>query len=126
MKAIRLEFYKCKRRKVMLVCLALIAAQLIWMGVFLARLDEQDIRDGWMLLFYNLALVDAIMLPLTGVSSVVYAMQGAIPWGTLAFVAPGLAIGSLVGARLTGKLSDRTLCRLFGTLMLVAGGWMLL
>ena len=52
--------------------------------------------------------------------------QGAIPWGTLAFVAPGLAIGSLVGARLTGKLSDRTLCRLFGTLMLVAGGWMLL
>ena len=54
----------------------------------------------------------AIMLPLTGVSSVVYAMQGAIPWGTLAFVAPGLAIGSLVGARLTGKLSDRTLCRL--------------
>lgn len=49
----------------MLVCLALIAAQLIWMGVFLARLDEQDIRDGWMLLFYNLALVDAIMLPLT-------------------------------------------------------------
>lgn len=68
----------------------------------------------------------AIMLPLTGVSSVVYAMQGAIPWGTLAFVAPGLAIGSLVGARLTGKLSDRTLCRLFGTLMLVAGGWMLL
>ncbi len=68
----------------------------------------------------------AIMLPLTGVSSVVYAMQGAIPWGTLAFVAPGLAIGSLVGARLTGKLSDRTLCRLFGTLMLVAGGGMLL
>lgn len=65
MKAIRLEFYKCKRRKVLLVCLALIAAQLIWMGVFLARLDEQDIRDGWMLLFYNLALVDAIMLPLT-------------------------------------------------------------
>ena len=42
MKAIRLEFYKCKRRKVLLVCLALIAAQLIWMGVFLARLDERQ------------------------------------------------------------------------------------
>lgn len=49
----------------MLVCLALIAAELIWMGVFLARLDEEDIRDGWMLLFYNLSLVDAIMLPMT-------------------------------------------------------------
>lgn len=49
----------------MLVCLALIAAQLLWMGVFLARSDEEDIRNGWMLLLYNLALVDAIMLPLT-------------------------------------------------------------
>ena len=68
----------------------------------------------------------AIMLPLTGVSSVIYAMQGAIPWQVLAFVAPGLAAGSMLGARLTGKLSDKALCRIFGTLMLVAGGWMLL
>lgn len=68
----------------------------------------------------------AIMLPLTGVASAVYAMQGAIPWQALAFVAPGLAAGSALGARLTGKLSDKALCRIFGTLMLVAGGWMLL
>lgn len=68
----------------------------------------------------------AIMLPLTGVSGVIYAMEGAIPWGILAFVAPGLAIGSMVGAGLTGKLSGKALRRVFGTLMLVAGGWMLL
>ena len=65
MKLLKLEFFKCRRRKILLVCGGLLAAQLLWMGVFLVRQDEADLVQGWMLLFYNLGLIDAIMLPLT-------------------------------------------------------------
>ena len=33
MRLIGMEFFKCRRRQVPLICLALIAAQLLWMGV---------------------------------------------------------------------------------------------
>ena len=62
---IGLEWYKCRRRQVPLVCLGLLGAQMVWMGVFLLRQEQEDLAQGWMLLLYNLALVDAIMLPLT-------------------------------------------------------------
>ena len=65
MKLLRLEFYKCRRRKIVLVCAAVLAVELIWMGAFLARQDADDLAQGWMLLFYNLAMVDAIILPIS-------------------------------------------------------------
>ena len=65
MTGIGLEWYKCRRRQVPLVCLGLLGAQMVWMGVFLLRQEQEDLAQGWMLLLYNLALVDAIMLPLT-------------------------------------------------------------
>lgn len=64
MKNLKLEFFKCRRRGVLPVCLGLLAAQFVWMGVFLAR-EEPPAPDGWKLLLYNLPLVDAILLPLT-------------------------------------------------------------
>ena len=64
MKALAMEFYKCRRRKILLVCLGLLAAQLLWFGVYFTRLDSEEIAQGWQMLLYNLALIDAIMLPL--------------------------------------------------------------
>lgn len=65
MKLLRLEFYKCRRRKIVLVCAAVLAVELIWMGAFFARQDAEDLKWGWMLLLYNLSTVDAIILPLS-------------------------------------------------------------
>lgn len=65
MKLLRLEFYKCRRRKIVLVCAAVLAVELLWMGVFFNRQDAEDLKWGWMLLLYNLAMVDAIVLPLS-------------------------------------------------------------
>ena len=65
MKLLRLEFYKCRRRKIVLVCAAVLAVELLWIGVFFTRQDAEDLRWGWMLLLYNLSTVDAIILPLS-------------------------------------------------------------
>ena len=47
MSTLRLEFFKCRRRKIFLVGLALIAAQLLWMSVTIMRGDADDYRQGW-------------------------------------------------------------------------------
>ena len=65
MKLLRLEFYKCRRRRIVLVCAAVLAVELVWMGAFFTRQDAEDLKWGWMLLLYNLAMVDAIVLPLS-------------------------------------------------------------
>ena len=65
MKLLGLEFYKCRRRKILLVCAAVLAVELLWMGAFFTRQDAEDLKWGWMLLLYNLAMVDAIVLPLS-------------------------------------------------------------
>lgn len=65
MKLLKLEFFKCRRRKIVLVCAAILAVELLWMGVFFARQDAEDMKQGWMLLLYNLSMVDAIILPLS-------------------------------------------------------------
>lgn len=64
MKLLALEFCKCRRRKLTLVCAGLLAAQLLWFGAYLTRQDAEALAQGWMLLLYNLAMVDTIMLPI--------------------------------------------------------------
>ena len=63
MKLLRLEFFKCRRRKILLVCAAVLAAELLWLVTTFLRQDAEDLRQGWMLLLYNLAMVDAIIMP---------------------------------------------------------------
>ncbi len=46
MKLLRLEFYKCRRRKIVLVCAAILAVELIWMAAFLTRQDSEDLAQG--------------------------------------------------------------------------------
>lgn len=65
MRLLSLEFYKCRRRKITLVCAAVLAVELLWMSVFFAREGPEELQQGWMMLLYNLAMVDAIVLPLS-------------------------------------------------------------
>ena len=64
MSTLRLEFFKCRRRKIFLVGLALIAAQLLWMYTSILRWEPEDFRQGWMWMLYSLAMLDSFMLPL--------------------------------------------------------------
>ena len=88
MKLLALEFCKCRRRKLTLVCAGLLAAQLLWFGAYLTRQDAEALAQGWMLLLYNLAMVDAIMLPIgVAVLAGLLLARGAL------FLALGLAMG---------------------------------
>lgn len=61
-----------------------------------------------------------VMLPLSVVSVTVYILSGAVPIREALFTAPALTVGSLIGARLLGKISRLWLNRLFSLLMLAA------
>lgn len=65
MKVFCLEFFKCRRRKIGLLCLVFVLAQTAWMGVSFSRMEAGELASGWRMLAYNLTLLDAIMLPLT-------------------------------------------------------------
>ncbi|HWR18237.1 MAG TPA: sulfite exporter TauE/SafE family protein [Clostridia bacterium] len=67
----------------------------------------------------------SIMLPLTTVSALVYISNSAVDWNAVLYVAPSLTLGSVIGAKLTGKLSPKWLNRIFSALMLFAAVWML-
>ncbi len=64
MRALKMEFFKTKHKKIPLVCLAFILVQLIWFSVDLPHLSESDLSQGWQFLLYNIILIDAIMLPM--------------------------------------------------------------
>ena len=68
----------------------------------------------------------AVMLPLTALSGLLYALRSAVAWEVLAFVAPALTLGSFLGAKLTGRLPEKALRRIFAALMMAAGAFMLL
>ncbi len=68
----------------------------------------------------------SIILPLSAVTGTIYALQGAVDWQALIYVAPALTIGSIGGAFLTGKLKSVWLNRIFTALMFFAGIWMVL
>ena len=65
MTLLRLEFFKGRRRKIAILCLACLGIQTAWMVVDLLRMEPEELAQGWMQLVYTLLLVDAITLPLT-------------------------------------------------------------
>ena len=65
MKLLKLEFFKCRRRKILLVYAAVLAAELLWIVSSFLRQDAEDLIQGWMLMLYDLAMVDAIILPIS-------------------------------------------------------------
>ncbi len=67
----------------------------------------------------------SIMLPLTAVSALIYACNSAVDWNAVLYVAPSLTLGGILGAKLTGKIPEKWLNRIFSVLMLAAAVWML-
>lgn len=65
MKLVYLEFYKCRKRKVLWICAAFLAAQIAWISYGLKDMTSAELSQGWLNLLYNLMLVDAILFPLT-------------------------------------------------------------
>ena len=59
MKLLKLEFFKCRRRKILLVCAAVLAAELLWIVFSFLRQDAEDLIQGWMLI--RLSLHDPVM-----------------------------------------------------------------
>jgi len=66
----------------------------------------------------------SIIFPLSAVTAAVYGFRGAVDWKTLAYVAPALTAGSILGAKLTGKLKNGRLEGIFTALMFLSGIFM--
>lgn len=67
----------------------------------------------------------AVILPASAVSGAVYLLGGSVPFPLLVPVALGVALGGWIGARLLKTLPVRAVSLVFGLLMLLAGGRML-
>ena len=63
MKTLGLEFYKIKRRKVILTMLAFLGVQALWGLWALNDPKDWELASGWMSLLYSLSVLDGIMLP---------------------------------------------------------------
>ena len=97
---VRLEFYKCRRRQIFLICAGLLGAELVWFGVYLARQDPEDLLQGWMLTLYNLAMVDAILFPLGTAVLASRSCEIEHKGSTLKLLATAAAPGRLYAAKL--------------------------
>ncbi len=65
-----------------------------------------------------------VILPLSIVTALVYAVNSNVEWSILPFVAPAFFVGGILGAGILGKINTLWLNRLFSLLMAVAAVWM--
>lgn len=63
MKALQLEFYKIRRRKVWLSMFAMLGVQLLWGAWTMRDPKERELASGWMSLLYSLTVLDGLMMP---------------------------------------------------------------
>ena len=75
-------------------------AQLLWFGAYLTRQDEADLVQGWMLLLYNLAMIDAIVLPVSVATLASKSCELEHKGSTLKLLETMASPGSLYGAKL--------------------------
>ena len=64
MTLLRLEFFKGRRRKIAVLCLACLGIQTAWMVVDLLRMEPEELSQGWMQLVYTLLPVSYTHLTL--------------------------------------------------------------
>lgn len=63
MKTLQLEFYKIRRRKVILTMFAFLCVQFLWGLWALRGPKDWELESGWLSLLYSLSVLDGIMLP---------------------------------------------------------------
>ncbi len=66
MTALRMEFWKSRRRGLWLVCAALLAVELLWIFWAFHNPSEQERQKGWLYLLYNMPLLNGILFPVIG------------------------------------------------------------
>lgn len=64
MKALAMEFYKIRRRRVWLIVAVLILVQLLWALWALWKMDAHDLQQGWRYCLYQFPLLNSIMMPI--------------------------------------------------------------
>jgi lantibiotic transport system permease protein len=62
-KALSMEFYKSRRRKIVLVALGLLAVQLVWILWGTRGMDARELETGWLYFLFQMPLLNSIMLP---------------------------------------------------------------
>ncbi len=73
-----------------------------------------------------LAISMAVMMPVSGVSAVIYWLSGIRPdISTVSLLVIPSVVGGLIGARLLGRLPENLLRRLFAFLLVISGARML-
>ncbi len=74
-----------------------------------------------------LASAMAVMIPVSVLSAIFYAVSGIRPsWDTVLLLIPPAIIGGIIGAKLLGRLPETLLRKLFAALVVVSGLRMLL
>ena len=101
MKLLRLEFFKCRRRKILLVCAAVLAAELLWIVSSFFRQDAENLVQGWMMMLYDLSLVDAIIMPISVATMASRNCELEHKGTTLKLLETMATPGRLYGAKLT-------------------------
>lgn len=66
-----------------------------------------------------------VILPLSAVTAVIYAVNSNVEWSVLPYVAPAFFAGGILGAKLMNRINALWLNRFFAGLMAVAAVWML-
>lgn len=64
--ALRVEFWKSRRRWYCLLGAALLAVELLWILWAFRSTDAQDREIGWMYMLYNMPLLNGILFPVIG------------------------------------------------------------
>lgn len=62
-KALALEFYKIRRRRVWMIVGAMILVQILWSVWGVGRMDAHKLSQGWMYFLYQYPLLNSIMMP---------------------------------------------------------------
>ena len=63
MRALRMEFFKCRRRRLWLPLLIMMAAQLAWGLYSMRELSAKELQQGWAIILYNFPMLNAMMMP---------------------------------------------------------------
>ncbi len=62
--ALRIEFFKCKRRKLWLVPMLMIVAELLWgLYSFFEEMSAKELSEAWAETLYSFPLLNAMMVP---------------------------------------------------------------
>ena len=63
MKALRMEFFKCRRRRLWLPLGIMLAAQLAYLFYTMRDMTAKELSQGWAMLFYYLPYLNAMLMP---------------------------------------------------------------